>query len=75
VTQPPPTPPVPDATVAALADFCEAMGKHQLAGLERTARSGLDSLERLLAAAQAHLTAARVLRENYDVDTDRYEYD
>lgn len=70
----PPTPPaLPDATVAALADHCEAMAKHALREIPRATEGGPDGLERVLEAAHANLMAARVLRETYDVDTFKYD--
>lgn len=70
----PPTPPsLPDATVAALADYCESMAQHLLRETTRVAEAGPDGLENLVAAVQANLSAARVLRESYDVDLWKYE--
>lgn len=71
--EPPTPPPLPDATVAALADHCEAMAKHALREVSRATDGGPAGLELLLEAAHANLMAARVLRETYDVDTVKYE--
>ena len=70
---PPTPPPLPDATVAALADHCEAMANHALREVSLATDGGPAGLERLLEAAHANLMAARVLRETYDVDTFKYE--
>ena len=70
----PPTPPeLPDATVAALADHCEAMARHALREISRAVEGGPDGLERVLEAAHANLMAARVLRETYDVDASKHD--
>lgn len=71
--EPPKPPALPDAAVAALADHCEAMARHALREIPRAAEGGPDGLERVLEAAHAHLMAARVLRETYDVDTFKYD--
>jgi hypothetical protein len=77
VTEPwiePPSPPgLPDETVTALADHFEASARHTLGEVARAAEGGPDGLERLLEAAHANLTAARVLRETNDVDTWKYD--
>lgn len=71
--EPPSPPALPDETVAALADYCEASAKHALREVERALDGGPDGLERVLKAAHANLRAARVLRETYDVDTWKYD--
>ena len=71
--EPPSPPPLPDETVAALADYCEAAARHALREVGRAAEGAPDGLERLLEAAHANLMAARVLRESYDVDTWKYD--
>lgn len=71
--EPPHPPEVPDVTVAALADHCEAMGKHLLREVPRATEGSPDGLDRVLEAAHSHLMAARVLRETYDLDIWKYE--
>lgn len=71
--EPPSPPALPDETVAALADYCEASARHTLREVERASEGAPDGLERVLEAAHANLMAARVLRETYDVDTWKYD--